>query len=626
MAIGHRPGGGRRGGHHRQADPYQEDVKPLSITDRRMVAWFARDLGPHWPKLVLALFSMLAAAGAQLYYPQLLKRIYDDVIIAQDITDLPRLGWLLLGAFAAMAIFQSIRMNVMHQLGQRFVLDVRLDAYRHVLRQSLDFFEARRTGDIMSRISNDVNAVEDMVVHGTDTLISDSVLVITTIVIILSMNWQLALVGLAPLPVFLAAVILFARVIRPLYERIREELGDINSRLQESLEGIRVVKAFNREQHAFDRFARDSIEYYRANVRGIWLWTTFFPLMGFLTSVGLILVIWRGAAMSTIGAATGGDVIAFIAYMQQFYHPVGSLVRVHNVFNRALASLARIFQLLDEQPSVVEKPDAIVLPRVQGRVELENVTFRYSTGEIVLKNVSVVAEPGETVAIVGRSGAGKTSLVNLIPRFYDPLEGRVLVDGVDVRDVTLASLRSQIGIVLQDTFLFNDTVRNNIRYGRLDATDEEIEEAARRAYADEFIQTLPEKYDTLIGERGVKLSGGQKQRIAIARALLADPRILILDEATSLVDTEAEQLIQRALDDLRHNRTTFIIAHRLSTVRNADKIVVIEGGKIVEEADHEELMARNGVYAEMYNRQFRLEDVWREAEARGGFGPGLQGQ
>lgn len=624
MMLGTRRGGGR-GGHHREADPYEEDVEPLSITDKRMVAWFARDLGPHWFKLVAALVSMLAAAAAQLYYPQLLKQIYDGVIIAGDITDLPRLGWTLLGTFAVMGIFQGIRMNVMHQLGQRFVLDVRLDTYRHLLRQSLDFFEARRTGDIMSRVSNDVNAVEDMVVHGTDTLISDSLMVIATIVIILSMNWQLALVGLAPLPVFVVAIILFGRIIRPLYERIREELGDINSRLQESLEGIRVVKAFNREQHAFGRFATDSTEYYRANIRGIWMWTTFFPFMGFLTSVGLILVIWRGAAMSTVGAATGGDVIAFIAYMQQFYQPVGSLVRVHNVFNRALASLARIFQVLDEQPSVVERPDAIELPRVEGRVELDNVTFRYATGEMVLQGVSVVAEPGETVAIVGRSGAGKTSLVNLIPRFYDPLEGRVLVDGVDIRDVTLDSLRAQIGIVLQDTFLFNDTVKENIRYGRLDATDEEIEEAARRAYADEFIQALPEKYDTLIGERGVKLSGGQKQRLAIARALLADPRILILDEATSLVDTEAEQLIQRALDDLRHNRTTFVIAHRLSTVRDADKIVVIEGGQIVEEASHEQLMERNGLYAEMYNRQFRLEDVWREAEARGGFGAGISG-
>ncbi|MFW6155990.1 MAG: ABC transporter ATP-binding protein, partial [Armatimonadota bacterium] len=499
---------------------------------------------------------------------------------------------------------------VMHRLGQRFVLDVRLNAYKHLLRQSLSFFEARRPGDIMSRVSNDVNTVEDMVVHGVDTIISDSLTVIGTVAFIVWMNWKLALIGMAPLPIFLVGVIVFARIIRPLYERIREELGDINSRLQESLEGMQVVKAFNREDHEYERFEMDSTEYYQASVRGIWLWSTFFPAMGFMTTLGLIGVIYFGARMTVTGDASPGTIVAFLAYMQHFYNPIRSLVRVHNVFNRALASLARIFDLLDEEPDVEEKPDAEELPRLGGQVSVEDVTFRYATGEVVLEEVSVDAEPGETVAIVGRSGAGKTSLVNLIPRFYDTAEGRVLVDGHDVRDVTLDSLRSQIGIVLQDTFLFNDTVRNNIRYGRLDATDEEIEDAARRAYATEFIEDLPKGFDTVIGERGVKLSGGQKQRIAIARALLADPRILILDEATSLVDTEAEQLIQRALDGLRHDRTTFVIAHRLSTVRDADKIVVIEGGQIVEEDSHEELMARNGVYADMYNRQFRMQDVW----------------
>lgn len=620
-------GRSRRGGHHRETDRYEEPVEPLSITDRRMLAWFVRYLGPHWPTLLLGLISMLTATAAGLYAPQVLRRIFDDVIRAADLSPLPHLGWLLIGAFFVQQAFSAVRMNVMHRLGQRFVLDVRLNAYRHLLRQSLSFFEARRSGDIMSRVSNDVNTVEDMVVHGVDTIITDSLTVIGTIGIILWMNWKLALIGMAPLPLFLVGVIIFARVIRPLYERVREELGDINSRLQESLEGMQVVKAFNREDHEYERFEADSTEYYQVSVKGIWLWSTFFPAMGFMTTLGLIGVIYFGARMTTYGEASPGTIVAFLAYMQHFYNPIRSLVRVHNVFNRALASLARIFDLLDEEPQITQRPDAKPLPRAEGHVAVENVTFRYQTGEIVLESISVEAEPGETVAIVGRSGAGKTSLVNLIPRFYDPMEGRVLVDGHDVRDVTLDSLRSQIGIVLQDTFLFNDTVRNNIRYGRLDATDEEIEEAARRAYATEFIEELPETFETMIGERGVKLSGGQKQRIAIARALLADPRILILDEATSLVDTEAEQLIQRALDDLRHDRTTFVIAHRLSTVRNADKIVVIKGGQIVEEDSHERLMARNGVYADMYNRQFRMEDVWfgQEERAFGEAGPPSSG-
>lgn len=617
-------GGRRRGrGHHRDADDHEE-VEPLSITDRRMLAWFARYLGPHWPTLLLGLISMVTATAASLYAPQVLRSIFDDVIWARDLDPLYSLGWMLLGVYFVQELFRAVRMNVMHRLGQRFVLDVRLNTYKHLLRQSLSFFEARRSGDIMSRVSNDVNTVEDMVVHGVDTIISDTITVVGTIAIILWMNWKLALIGMAPLPIFVAGVIIFARIIRPLYERVREELGDINSRLQESLEGMQVVKAFNREDHEYERFEEDSTEYYQASVKGIWLWSTFFPAMGFMTTLGLIGVIYFGARMTTTGDASPGTIVAFLAYMQHFYNPIRSLVRVHNVFNRALASMARIFDLLDEEPDVEDRDDAKPLPRLDGRVEVDDVTFRYQTGEVVLEDVSVTAEPGETVAIVGRSGAGKTSLVNLIPRFYDATSGRVTVDGVDVRDVRVDSLRSQIGIVLQDTFLFNDTVRNNIRYGRLSATDEEIEEAAERAYATEFIDELPERFETMIGERGVKLSGGQKQRIAIARALLADPRILILDEATSLVDTEAEQLIQRALDDLRHNRTTFVIAHRLSTVRNADKIVVIKGGQIVEEDSHEELMARNGVYADMYNRQFRMQDVWfgdREGSAFGEEGP-----
>jgi subfamily B ATP-binding cassette protein MsbA len=606
--FGHR-GHGRRG-HHSDSDRREEEeVEPLSITDRRMLGWFAQHLGPHSLTIVLAIVSMLVSTVAGLYVPLVLKDIYDDVIHARE--PLQRLGSLLLGLFFVQAVFGAVRMNVMHRLGQKFVLDVRLNVYLHLMRLSLDFFEARRTGDIMSRISNDVNSVEDMVVHGTDTLITDSVTVLGTIIFMaVKLDLYLTLLALIPLPVFVVGIIIFARIIRPLYEKIREELGDINARTQEALSAVQVVKAFRREDYEFDRFERESTEYYRANIKGIWLWSTFFPFIGFLTSVGMILVIWIGAGRAAGGLTTGGTIVAFMAYLQRFYHPIGGLVRVHNTFNRALASLARIFQLLDEEPTIEDRQDASALPRVEGQVELEHVGFRYATGETVLRDVSVTVEPGETVAIVGRSGAGKTSIINLIPRFYDPLEGRVLVDGVDVREVTLDSLRSQIAIVLQETFLFNDTVRENIRYGRLDATDEEIEEAAKAAYADEFIQDLPEKYETVIGERGVKLSGGQKQRLAIARALLADPRILILDEATSLVDTEAEQLIQKALEELKRDRTTFIIAHRLSTVRNADKIIVLDDGRIVEEDRHEALMERSGLYAEMYQRQFRMEDVW----------------
>jgi ABC-type multidrug transport system fused ATPase/permease subunit len=337
-------------------------------------------------------------------------------------------------------------------------------------------------------------------------------------------------------------------------------------------------------------------------------------------------MVWYGArrAATSVGAAaiSAGTVVAFLRYMRDFYRPIGALARVQNMINQSLAAIARLFELMDEQPSVPDKPDAIELACIEGRVELQDVSFKYETGETVLHDISVLAEPGEIVAIVGRSGAGKTSLVNLIARFYDPYEGRVLVDGLDIRDVKQTSLRRNIGMVLQDTFLFNTTVRENILYARPDATEDEVIQASRGAHAHEFIERLSEGYETLIGERGVRLSGGEKQRIAIARAFLSDPRILILDEATSMVDTEAEQIIQQALNDLMRGRTTFIIAHRLSTVRNADKIVVIDAGQIVEQDDHAGLMARNGLYREMVVRQFHLDTEW---EGTGDISPDMLG-
>jgi subfamily B ATP-binding cassette protein MsbA len=340
--------------------------------------------------------------------------------------------------------------------------------------------------------------------------------------------------------------------------------------------------------------------------------------MGFLTSLSLIAIIWTGSKLvvTELPTATVGTLVAFMGYVMNFYGPVRSLLRVHNTFNQALAALARIFEVMDIQPDIRDAEDAQPIGRIKGKVEYENVSFRYHTGEVVLEGVNIVAEPGQTVAVVGRSGAGKTSIVNLVPRFYDPLVGVVKVDGADIRQVAVASLRSQIALVLQDTFLFNDTVMENIRYGRLDATDEQIRQAAVDANADEFIMAdLTDGYETLIGERGVKLSGGQKQRMAIARALLADPRILILDEATSSVDTEAERIIQAAINRLVKGRTTFVIAHRLSTIVNADQIVVLDEGRIVERGTHNDLMALNGLYKQMYEMQFEFPENNDESAA-----------
>jgi len=577
-----------------------------------MVIWFYRSLLPYWPRVLLGVVSMLVAAAADNAPPLLMRSVFDDVITHKHMELLAKLSVGLIGCFAASAAFGGMRTAVMHILAQRLVYDLRRITHRHLQKLSLSFFESTSTGDIMSRLSNDVQAVEQMVSHGTDTLISESVRLLIMVGAMTALLWQLTGLALLPLPIFVVAIVLFARRIRPYYRKVREQLGEINAHLQENITGIRVVKAFAREEHEEELFDQASIEYYRASAKGIWMWATFFPAMGFLTSLSVIIVTFAGVRMLSAGqpGATVGTLVAFLAYIQNFYGPVRNLIQVHNMVNQALAALARIFEVLDTNPDVTDAPDAKALGPVRGEVAFEKVSFRYHTGELVLEDVDLVAAPGQTVAIVGRSGAGKTSIVNLIPRFYDPLAGAVRVDGHDLRQVTSASLRSQIAIVLQDTFLFNDTVTGNIRYGRLEASDEEIRQAAIAANADEFIRNdLPEGYDTIIGERGVKLSGGQKQRLAIARALLADPRILILDEATSSVDTEAERIIQAAINRLIKGRTTFVIAHRLSTIVKANQIIVLEGGRIVERGTHGELMALGGLYQEMYERQFEFPDV-----------------
>jgi subfamily B ATP-binding cassette protein MsbA len=581
------------------------------IGDRRMIGWFYRAVMPYWVRVVVGLVSMLIAAAADNAPPWLSKLFVDDVMVKGQTSKLPSLGLTLIGCFAASAVFSGLRMGIMHILAQRMVYDLRRNVHRHLQKLSLGYFESTSTGDIMSRLSNDVESVENLVAHGTDTIVSDSVRVLIMVGAMFLLSWKLAALALIPLPLFLAGVIWFARKVRPYYRAVRDQLGEINAHLQENITGIRVVKAFAREEYEEELFDRASYEYYRAYRKGVMMWSSFFPAMGFLSAVSVVLILWVGARMVAAGQGgmTVGTIVALLGYIMNFYGPVRSLLRVHNEFNRALASLARIFEVMDLEPDITDAPDAVPMPRIKGEVRYDGVSFRYRTGEMVLKDVDLVAEPGQTVAVVGRSGAGKTSIVNLVPRFYDPLSGVVKVDDVDIRQVQTASLRSQMALVLQDTFLFNDTVMENIRYGRLDATDEEIRRAAVDAYAHDFIMDdLPDGYDTLIGERGVKLSGGQKQRLAIARALLADPRILILDEATSSVDTEAERIIQAAINRLVKGRTTFVIAHRLSTIVNADQIVVLEDGEVVERGTHKELMALNGLYKQMYEMQFEFPE------------------
>jgi ABC-type multidrug transport system fused ATPase/permease subunit len=490
--------------------------------------------------------------------------------------------------------------------------------YNHLQKLSLTFYESRQTGEVMSRVTGDVNAVEDLVSNVSDRLLTDILSIVITLAILFSLSWQLALVSLVPVPALVLFVMWFSRAVRPIYRQIRDLMGGLTARLQDNVAGIRVIKAFNTEPEESSRFERENRRYFETQVKGIRLWTTAFPLMRFVPSTGLTAVTAVGAYMllQKEPLITLGDFFAFTAYVRQLYDPIEGLFRTYDAVLRSVASGERVVEVLEEAPEIADGPDAVELPPARGHVRFQGVSFRYKTGKQVLQNVELEAKPGEVVALVGRSGAGKTSLVNLIPRFYDPAEGKVTIDGCDVKHVTQRSLRSQIAIVLQDAFLFSGTIKENIRYGKPAASDEEVFAAAKAAYAEEFIRTLPSGYDTEIGERGFKLSGGQKQRISIARALLADRRILILDEATSMMDSEAEYMIQKALARLMEGRTCFVIAHRLSTVRNATKIAVIENGQIAEVGDHTTLLRNNGAYATMYNAQFRLA-LEEEAELNG---------
>jgi ABC-type multidrug transport system fused ATPase/permease subunit len=478
--------------------------------------------------------------------------------------------------------------------------------YDHLQRLSLSFFERTSTGELMSRVSNDVNALEQFMTHGTILALVAVVRLVGATAVLMVLDWRLALIALIPVPVIAAGLRWFNKRTRPIYRRVRDRLGDVNTRLQDDLAGIRVIQAFGQEGAELERFRSVSATYMGERIASIRMWSTVFPGLGFFVDSGGVLVLGFGAWMVVQGQLTLGTLVAFTAYVVSFYEPIRRLTDIDNIIQQAAAAADRIFELLDVTPEIKDAPGAIALERIEGEICFEDVHFRYAEGDEVLHDVDFTVRPGEMVALVGPSGAGKTSIANLVCRFYDPTHGRVLVDGHDLRTVTIASLRQHVAVVLQDTFLFNGTVRRNLLYGKPDASDEELFSAASAAYAHDFILELPNGYDTEIGERGVKLSGGQRQRLALARAILADPRILILDEATSSVDAEAEYLIQQALEEVLKGRTALVIAHRLSTIRSADKIIALENGRIREVGSHGELLARNGLYSQLYQRQLEL--------------------
>lgn len=573
-----------------------------------------RYLTPYWKALLLSGFLLLARAGLDLMPPLFQKQVIDEIIANSDLSRLGILLGALLGVYALLALVRIGDNYIRHALGERFILDLRVRIYAYLQRMSLSFFERTSTGELMSRVTNDVNALESFVTHGSALTVVDLLRLVGGTVILFILSWQLALLVIIPVP-FLTVMLRYFNVrIRPVYRRVRDRLGDLNAQLQDNLAGIRVIQAFGQESRTLERFTTESTNYYQARVKGIRYWSTWFPAMGFVASMGTVIVLGAGTVMVVNGSLTLGTLVAFLAYTVSFYEPIHRLTDIDNTYQQAIAAGERIFELLDATSDIQDGPDAQELPSLAADVLFDNVHFRYGTGDEVLHDVTFRMAPGETVALVGRSGAGKTSIANLLCRFYDPIHGRITVDGHDLRTVKLHSLRSQVAVVLQDTFLFNASVKENLLFAKPGATDEELIAAAQAAYAHDFIEALPEGYDTEVGERGVKLSGGQKQRLAVARAILADPRILVLDEATSSVDAEAEYLIQQALEAVLKDRTALVIAHRLSTIRSADKIIALEEGRIVEVGSHQDLMQREGLYSQLYRRQLELSSTLGELD------------
>jgi len=574
------------------------------VTNKEIVFRLYEVLAPYRSKLIIAMVGMVVVAGFNATQAYMVKPLLDEIFVNKDKVLLNILPLALLAIFLVKGVFYFIYSYLLEWVGQCVIRDLRNQIYAHLNRLSLSFFHHTPTGELISRIINDVNLLQGAVSHALIRILRDFVSVIGLLVVIFVMDWRLALMSMIFLPMAAAPIVIFGKKFRRVSTRFQQSVGDATNILHETIGGTRIVKAFCMEKEEEKRFSLQIQHLFNTLMMETKYRCLSHPMIELMGGAGIALIIWFGGMQVLKGTSTMGAFMSFLTALIMLYEPVKGVSKINSTIQSGLAAATRIFNLLDIEPDIKEKPDAVVLPLFHKSVEFRDVDFSYEHDEPVLRGINLTVRRGEVLAVVGPSGGGKTTLANLLPRFHDVDSGAVLIDGYDVCDLTLHSLRSQMALVTQQTILFNDTVRNNIGYGSQGCSDEDIHRAADAAFALEFIEELPEGFDTIIGESGARLSGGQRQRISIARALLKDAPILVLDEATSALDTESERKVQKALANLMKNRTTIVIAHRLSTIKNADRIIVMQNGRLVEEGRHEQLLQAHGVYEGLYDMQY----------------------
>ncbi len=601
----------RRGGKSRE--------NPSGATPDVPVKW-GRLLGylrPYWRRLVVAFVALVLSSALSLVFPAVIQQVVDSVLVAGDAQLLNTITIVLLGVFLLRSLSTLVETYNVNLVGEKIVFDLRLELYAHLQALSLGFYSTRRVGELISRLSNDVTQVRSGLTSNINTLLQQLLIAVGSLIIMIVINWRLTVFTIVLVPTVAVLGTIFGRVLRRSSTEAQDELAGAITVASEVMQSIREVKSFTREPYELERFENSITRALKVAIRILRVRSLLGPLVTFIGFGGIAGILWFGGREALAGRLTGGELISYLIYALTIGQSLASLISLYTSFQEALGATKRVFEILDTTPAIIDASDATKFDRVEGRINFDHVSFSYEERQEVLHDINLDVAPGEIVALVGPSGAGKSTIFNLIPRFYDPSTGNVSIDRVDLRHVTQKSVRDQIAVVPQETLLFGGTIYENIRYGRLEATEAEIIDAARAANAHDFIVELPDGYQTIVGERGIRLSGGQRQRVAIARALLKDPRILLLDEATSSLDSESEHEVQDALGRLMQGRTTVIIAHRLSTVRIAHRIAVLEKGSLIELGSHEELMTQAGLYARLYEMQFRDDatDVETEADA-----------